>query len=155
MISMCNAYYEIYKIEFLHDAHLSPSQLQVLEYILENEEKNDNMSAIAKRLSIPPSSFSKIVNGLVKCGFLNKYHTASNSKNVIVKVSDYGKQCYVEYSQGEATDVWRRIFKKLDKLDDDSLTVFIDCMNEFIGAMHGQKYVKETQLEDSQLIKIE
>ena len=38
---------------------LSATEVQVIEYILENEEKNSNMSEIAKRLSISQSSFSK------------------------------------------------------------------------------------------------
>jgi len=147
MIRMCNTYYGVYKAEFLPEIHLSPAQLQVLEYILENESRNDNMSAIARRLSIPQSSFSKIANELVRLNFLDKYHLANNGKDVIIKVSDYGKKCYAEYSSGRHTDVWRRIFKRLDGLDTASVQVFVACLNEFTDQMLTTRPARETEPE--------
>lgn len=155
MIRMCNTYCGIYKTEFLADIHLSPAQLQVMEYILENEESNENMSVIARRLSIPQSSFSKIANQLVRRGFLEKYHLANNDKNVIIKVSDYGKQCYLEYGRGERTDVWRRIFRRLDGLDAETVRVFVDCLNEFTDEMLGGRTGDGADAEASRLIKME
>lgn len=137
MIGMGNAYYRVYKgTQFIREHQMSPAQLQVMEYILENEDHNENMSEIAERLSISQSSFSKITNQLVKNGFLEKYYTESNRKNIIIKVSDYGKQCYEEYSHGERTDVWRRIFDRLDGLDDETVQIFADCLNELTSDIH-------------------
>lgn len=156
MIRMCNAYYRVYNSEFVSDIHLSPAQLQVMEYILENDDSHDNMSVIAKRLSISQSSFSKIVNQLVRRGFLEKYHLTNNGKNVIIKVSDYGKACYAKYSSGERTDVWRRIFRKLDTVDAASTQVFIDCLNEFTNQMlSGEKTNELADDEEPRLVKVE
>ena len=58
LIHYCNIYagvYRIEKMEFLGITY-SYAQIQVLEYLLENEERNENMSSIAHRLGItqPP-----------------------------------------------------------------------------------------------------
>jgi DNA-binding MarR family transcriptional regulator len=62
----CNIYAGVYKKEMTHGTNVSFSyaQIQVLEYLLENEELNQNMSCIATRLGITFSTFSKVVNKL-------------------------------------------------------------------------------------------
>ena len=52
LIHYCNVYASVYKREQLvyGDVRYSFSQVQVLEYLLENEERQENMSAIAARL---------------------------------------------------------------------------------------------------------
>ena len=52
---------------------ISAAELQVMEYILENEERRENMSQVAARLDISQSSFSKLVSELVRLGLLEKY----------------------------------------------------------------------------------
>ena len=155
MIAMGNAYSRIYKEELLADPGLSPAQIQVLEYILENEDEHDNMSDIAKRLYISQSSFSKITSQLVKKGLLEKYHSSSNKKNVIIKVSAYGKKCYEDYSRSEFTAVWGRIFEKLDGLDDKTIQVFIDCLNEFTNQLVNSRSGGKQEAEEIQLIRID
>lgn len=157
MIEMGNSYYQVYHDKnLISEIQMSPAQLQVMEYILENEEQNENMSVIAKRLSISQSAFSKIANQLVKKGFLEKYHAENNRKNIIMKVSDYGKQCYEEYSHGPKTDVWRRIFKMLDTLDEETVQIYIDCLKEFTHAM--QRDTEKAELKKKgkiRLVKVE
>lgn len=156
MIGMGNAYYQVYNVKnLISEIQMSPAKLQVMEYILENEEQNENMSEIAKRLSISQSAFSKIANQLVKEGFLEKYHAANNRKNIIMKVSDYGKECYEAYSHGEKTDVWRRIFKKLDGLDEKSIQIFVDCLNEVTEALQKWDTSEIEEEEEITLIKVE
>lgn len=156
MIGMSNAYYQVYNTkQFISDIQMSPAQLQVMEYILENEEQNENMSAIAKRLSISQSSFSKIANQLVKSGFLEKYHAENNNKNIIIKVSDYGKKCYEAYSHGKETDIWRKIFEKLDTLDEKSIQTFTECLNDLADDMIHKKAEETVNKQVIQLIKME
>ena len=75
LIHYCNVYASVYKKECLTQCGVSFSfsQIQVLEYLLENEEKNDNMSIVAARLGIALSTFSKLVSALEKKGLLKKY----------------------------------------------------------------------------------
>ena len=74
LIHYCNIYAAAYKVEKMEFQGVSYSyaQIQVLEYLLENEERNENMSAIAARLGITRSNFTKIVNRLVAKGLLDK-----------------------------------------------------------------------------------
>ncbi|WMJ81522.1 helix-turn-helix domain-containing protein [Clostridium sp. MB40-C1] len=90
IIKFGNSYAQSYKTEYNYNTSIkfSASQLQVVEYILENEENHQNMSEIASRLGISPSAFSKNVNKMVKKGLLEKFHTSDNRKDVIIKVSD-------------------------------------------------------------------
>ena len=153
MIGMGNAYSQVSKIEvFGDDVKLNSVQLQVMEYTLENEELNQNMSQIAQRLSISQSNFSKITNQLVKKGMLEKFHTRNNSKNVIIKVTEKGREFYKNYSQNESTDVWRRIFKKLKDVDDKDVAVFVECLNEFTNQINHCPSAEDTKGEE--LIKI-
>lgn len=153
MIGMGNAYSQVSKIEiFGDDVKLNSVQLQVMEYTLENEELNQNMSQIAQRLSISQSNFSKITNQLVKKGMLEKFHTRNNSKNVIIKVTEKGRDFYKNYSQNASTDVWRRIFKKLKDVDDKDVAVFVECLNEFTNQINHCPSVEDTKGEE--LIKI-
>lgn len=63
LIHYCNIYADIYKHEHMvfQDVTYSFSQVQVLEYLLENEERQENMSAIAYRLGVSRSNFTKII----------------------------------------------------------------------------------------------
>lgn len=154
MIGMGNAYSQVSKNEIFGDeVKLNSVQLQVMEYILENEEMNQNMSQIAARLSISQSNFSKITNQLVKKGILEKFHTRSNSKNVIIKVTDKGREFYNEYSHNDSTEVWRRIFLILENVENENIEKFVACLNEFTNEMNRGPKIKDEKGEE--LIKIE
>lgn len=74
-IRYANTYAAVYKKEALYgtDIPISFEQVQVLEYLLENEQLNQNMSMIASRLGITPSNFTRIVNKLSGKNLLEKY----------------------------------------------------------------------------------
>ena len=101
LIHYCNVYAGVYKKEMTHGTSVSFSyaQIQVLEYLLENEELNQNMSCIATRLGITFSTFSKVVNKLESKGLLEKYYLEGNKKNIVVRVSELGRQVYNTYSE--------------------------------------------------------
>ena len=157
MIGMCNSYSQCMNQPVFETdcVSLSPSQLQVLEYILENEDRNENMSRIAQRLSISQSNFSKMVKQLVKKGLLEKYHTADNGKNIIIRVSPAGKRFYDIYSHCEMTDVWRRIFEKLDSVKPEDVEVFVSCLAEFTDVMQGGINKSTPKKDGVELIKVE
>ena len=132
MIKFGNAYASRYQKEryFGSEIHFSPSQLQTMEYILESEDKNQNMAEIAARLGISPSAFSKNVKIMIGKGLLEKYHMAGNRKNVIVKVSPLGKEVYLAYSQYAMEHRFREIFELLDEIPRDYVDKFtnlVDC----------------------------
>ena len=59
MILYGNSYARTYKISCprSHGFKLSPAEMQVIEYLLENEERQENMLEISQRLGISASSF--------------------------------------------------------------------------------------------------
>lgn len=82
LVKFGNAYANSYKKEYPYNTsfQFSAAQIQVLEYILENEDKNQNMLEIANRLGISKSAFSKNVKKMVDKGLLEKYHTSEKTK---------------------------------------------------------------------------
>ena len=107
LILFGNSYARTYKMTCprTRGFDLSASEIQVIEYLLENEEQQENMVEIAKRLGISASSFTNVVFRLTKMGLLKKYHLENNRKAVIVLVSDLGKQVYEDYTK-EAYEQW-------------------------------------------------
>ena len=110
LIHYCNIYAAAYKVEKMEFQGVSYSyaQIQVLEYLLENEERNENMSAIAARLGITRSNFTKIVNRLVAKGLLDKAYMPGSRKALKLTVNDLGRELYTAYSQ----DILRCIFRR-------------------------------------------
>ena len=84
LIHYCNIYAAAYKLEKMEyrGVTYSYAQIQVLEYLLENEERNENMSAIAARLGITRSNFSKIASRLVAKGLLKKEYLPGSQKEM-------------------------------------------------------------------------
>mgnify|MGYP005797211705 FL=1 len=56
IIGVANIYNQIYNYKVFSDPSgkilLTANEVQIIEYIYENEERNDNMSEVARRLSI-------------------------------------------------------------------------------------------------------
>lgn len=126
LIRYANRYAQCYTLEQNFDTpvNFSYSQLQVLEYILENEERRENMAAIAARLGISPSSFSKHVNRMVQKGLLEKYHTGRNRKDVIIRGSPLGQQVYGQYAQFVYRNGFQAVFALLDEIPREYIDKF-------------------------------
>ena len=88
-IRYANTYAAVYKKEALYgtDIPISFEQVQVLEYLLENEQLNQNMSMIASRLGITPSNFTRIVNKLSGKNFKESRLTGTVGTNQTIAVS--------------------------------------------------------------------
>ncbi len=118
LIHYCNIYASVYKTEHMtyQQVNYSYSQIQVLEYLLENEERKDNMSAIAARLGISRSNFTKIVNRLESKGLVEKQYMQGSKKELSVTVNDLGKALYEEYSQRILKSHFQPMFHKLEQI---------------------------------------
>lgn len=131
MIKFGNAYASMYNNEndYAVDVKFSSPQLQVMEYILENEELHQNMAEIAARLSMPTSSFSKNVSKMVQKGLLEKYHTSRNRKDVIIQVTDKGKKAYQEYVACVYEVSFRDMFAIMDDIPPEYIHKFAEVLN--------------------------
>ena len=146
LIHYCNIYASVYKSEHMQyqQVNYSYSQIQVLEYLLENEERMDNMSAIAARLGISRSNFTKIVNRLEAKGLVEKSSLQGSKKELAVTVNDKGKALYEEYSQRILKNHFQPMFHKLEHIPKELYPYISDALYE---AMHGKK---QEQTEDTE-----
>lgn len=162
LIFYVNIYGQIYNHQGFHDTSVpcSVAQIQVLEYILENEEKNQKMAEVANRLGISPSAFSKNVKKMVDKGLLDKYRSVNNKKDIIVKASPLGRNVYQEY----VNSLWERRFKKtfeiLDEIPEEYVQKFAEILKynaeSLIAQMNEHQNIstKETPEKPVGLVKI-
>lgn len=153
LIKFANAYAGMYKQEkyYAKDIAFNSIQLQVMEYLLENEERNDKMAQIAQRLAITPSTFSKTVAKLEGKGMVEKYHTSVTRKDVIVKVTDFGRKAYQEYVDCVNEYSFKDIFAILDTVPKQEVEKFTQVL-EIAADRWG---TDRTELPAEVLVKIE
>lgn len=129
IIRFANNYADVLNKEFMGEkVKFSFSQIQVVEYLLENEENNQKMSEVAKRLGISTSAFTKLTNKLVNKGILQKDHREGNKKDIIIQVTPLGRSEYMIYSNQIAKELFKNMFEIGKKLTKDELEVFTQMM---------------------------
>lgn len=148
LIHYCNIYAAAYKLEKMEYRGIcySYSQIQVLEYLLENEERNENMSAIAARLGITRSNFTKIVNRLVEKGLIEKSYLPGSRKELKLTVNALGRELYEDYSQEILRWHFSPMFRELDRIDPADYPVIHDAL---YAAMGGSSYLAEAEERSS------
>ena len=115
----------------------SYAQLQVLEYLLENEERDEHMSAIASRLGISRSSFTKIVSRLESKGLVEKRSRPGSRKELLVTVLPLGRALYEEYSREILRWHFSPMFDELAKVPPEQRE---HVGKALLAAMHGSAY---------------
>ena len=107
---------------------LCSATVQVLEYILENEEERMPMSRLAERLGVTRGAFSKIAAQLNKQGLVEKQHPEGSDKEYVLTLTEKGRRIYDSYSVAVAERVFAPIFRELDRMPqqsrDDLLHIF-------------------------------
>ncbi len=121
LIHYCNRYSAAYKAEKmeLFGTSFSFAQIQVLEYLLENEDYHQNMSQIAERLGISRSNFTKIVSRLEAKGLVEKQPVEKNRKELKVCVNEKGRKLYSEYSSQILEKHFSFMFDALKEIPDE------------------------------------
>ena len=136
LIHYCNIYAAAYRLEQMEFEGVcySFAQIQVVEYLLENEERNENMSAIAARLGITRSNFTKIVNRLVSKGLLEKTPMPGSRKELKIRVNALGRRLYEDYSQDILRWHFSPMFHSLDRIPPEYRGYICSAL---YNAMHG------------------
>ena len=139
LIHYCNIYASVYRTEKMHYEGISYSyaQIQVLEYLLENEERGENMRTIAHRLGIHRSNFTKIINRLVEKGLVEKANLMGSRRDIRITVNDLGRRLYEEYAQRILRTHFSPMFRDLDKLSPEARSYVADALQD---AMRGSDY---------------
>ncbi len=142
LIHYCNIYAAAYKLEKMtyNGIHYSYAQIQVLEYLLENEERQDNMSAIAARLGITRSNFTKIINRLSSKGLVEKASIPGRRKELTVSVNPLGRELYEDYSREILRWHFSPMFSSLDKVPEAYRSLLGEALN---SAMRDSDYLKK------------
>lgn len=141
LIRYCNIYAGVYKIEKMSYRGItySYSQIQVLEYLLENEERNENMSKIAHRLGITRSNFTKIISRLAAKGLVEKVSMPGSRRDLNVVVNELGRELYEDYAKGVLKRHFEPMFRYLDQLDPESRALVRDALFRSMGKREGNE----------------
>lgn len=144
LIHYCNIYAAAYKLEkqSFEGVSYSYAQIQVLEYLLENEENPEHMSAVASRLGITRSNFTKIVNRLEAKGLVEKRQRPGSRKELLVKVLPQGRALYEDYSKEILRWHFAPMFRELDKIPPEQREHLRDAL---FAAMHDSRYWQEKE----------
>ena len=139
LIHYCNIYASAHRIEKqeYHGIRYSYAQIQVLEYLLENEERDEHMSAIASRLGISRSNFTKIVSRLESKGLVEKRLRPGNRKELLVTVLPQGKALYEDYAREILSWHFAPMFEELSKI---SIEQREHMRLALLAAMQGSTY---------------
>lgn len=148
LVEFGNAYARNYDVERNYNTpvEFSASEVQILEYILQNEDRSLNMAETATRLGIPQSTFSKTIKRIVKKGLLEKYQISNNRKEIIIRVSDYGKEVYKAYCEYAYNALFRRVFEILDEIPEEYVAKFTQILKMSAEGTH--------KTEEPRLIKM-
>lgn len=86
---------------------------------------------ISDDLGIAPSSLSKQVKSLVNHGLIERYHTSSNKKKIVVKSTDKGKQLYENNVSSIMMPLLQVLFDGLEKIPDKYLNQFVTALSDY------------------------
>ena len=142
LIHYCNIYAGVYRTEKMHygDISYSYSQIQVLEYLLENEERGENMSRIANRLGITRSHFTKLIQRLKSKGLVEKQRMPGSRRDISVSVNALGRALYEDYSKRILNEHFSAMFCYLSKLSPKEREYVADALQ---AAMRGSDFVRK------------
>lgn len=102
------------------DIPLSAATIQVLEYILENEEDRLPMSRLAERLGVTRGAFSKITTQLCQQELIEKAHPMGSEKEYVLTLTEKGRRIYAAYSEAVAENVYAPLFREMEKMPQQS-----------------------------------
>lgn len=144
LIHYCNIYAGVYRTEKMHygDISYSYSQIQVLEYLLENEERGENMSAIANRLGITRSHFTKLIQRLSSKGLVEKQSMPGSRRDISVTVNELGRALYEDYSKRILNDHFSEMFRYFSHLSPEAREQVRDGLQ---AAMQSSDFVRKNE----------
>ena len=91
---------------------------QVLEYIVEHSEEMNNMHAPADALCISKASLTKYVQTLCTLGYVKKYKSTDNKKNIILRATEEGVCFYKQIVEQIMFPHFEPFFSELNDIPD-------------------------------------
>lgn len=91
-------------------------RIQVLEYILENEEEQLPMARLAERLGVTRGAFSKTTALLCSQGLVEKRHPEQSGREYVLTLTEKGCRVYERYSNAVYKQLFEPIFQELGRM---------------------------------------
>ena len=131
IIKYGNAYAAMYnkQLSYHTDILFSAAQIQVIEYVLENE--NQKMIEIARRLGITRGAFSKNVKKLLDKGLLGKFQQPGNQKDIYLRVTPAGEAVYAQYSKYIYESCFKEMFEQAEQIPPHYTKLLTDMFDYF------------------------
>ena len=95
---------------------LCSATVQVLEYILENEEEQLPMARLAQRLGVTRGAFSKTTALLCSQGLVEKRHPEQSGREYVLTLTEKGRRVYEHYSDAVYKRLFEPIFQELGQM---------------------------------------
>lgn len=100
---------------------LSAATIQVLEYILENEEEQLPMARLAERLGVTRGAFSKTTALLCSQGLVEKRHPEQSGREYVLTLTEKGRKVYERYSNAVYKRLFEPIFQELGQMSPEQI----------------------------------
>lgn len=100
---------------------LSAATVQVLEYILENEEDQLPMARLAQRLGVTRGAFSKTTALLCSQGLVEKRHPEQSGREYVLTLTEKGRRVYEHYSNAVYKRLFEPIFQELGQMSPEQI----------------------------------
>lgn len=100
---------------------LSAATIQVLEYILENEEEQLPMARLAERLGVTRGAFSKTTALLCSQGLVEKRHPEQSGREYVLTLTQKGRKVYERYSNAVYKQLFEPIFQELGQMSPEQI----------------------------------
>ena len=100
---------------------LSAATIQVLEYILENEEEQLPMARLAERLGVTRGAFSKTTALLCSQGLVEKRHPEQSGREYVLTLTEKGRRVYEHYSNAVYMRLFAPIFQELGQMSPEQI----------------------------------
>ena len=101
---------------------------QVLEYIIEHEDDEENMRSISDTLGIPKSSLTKYTKHLCELGYISGFHMDGNRKDIILKATEAGRAHYDDRVEKMMRPLFDLFFEELDGIPQEYLDQFVSAL---------------------------
>lgn len=110
---------------------LTKHEYQILEYLLEFDEKNHIQSRIAQDLGIQPSMMTNAAKRLLSMGLIERYRIEGNRKSIVPKITPKGEAAYWAYCTRDALPLFEPFFDMLQSISDEDLQTLIAAFRAY------------------------
>lgn len=144
--SNINSKYSKNKSDNGNGVQLSANEWQVLETVIEHQHEVTNMNRLSEAIGLPQSTFSKTVKYLCSVGLVEKYQTATNRKNVILKPTAPALAIYEKHSAVLERYIFNEFFRQLEAIGDKDLQTFVRAIESLNVALDPAAPEEEVEL---------